>query len=238
MVGEREERSGDTHQGSLSITVGAWPHIPGSWRSCGPRDEDVVLCRSCGQAQNCVDEAEQPESLPSSILWSARPGPGFLLPLQNDLGFPWAGGVLLGDPLGVLRVSVVCLLRSGEAGRAWVVRLEPDPGSVGQRLLSPGSACPDDGSMNSGRAGGRAVAVAETSPGPGSGIKAASGPGEALGVRRVIIQHGGGVRSSPSKSFSDLLLLFLFILSTKFSVPYVLLTFPLSDTEIAILPPS
>ena len=104
-----------------------------------PRDEDDVLCRSSGQVWNRVDEAEQPESLPSSILWSARPGPGFLLPLQNDLGFPWAGGVLLGDPLGVLRVSVVCLLRSGEAGRAWVVRLEPDPGSVGQRLLSPGS---------------------------------------------------------------------------------------------------
>ena len=91
------------------------------------------------QVQNCIGEAEQQGSLPSSILWSARPGPGFLLPLQNDLGFPWAGGVLLGDPLGVLRVSVVCLLRSGEAGRAWVVRLEQDPGSVGQRLLSPGS---------------------------------------------------------------------------------------------------
>ena len=30
-------------------------------------------------------------------------------------------------------------LRSGEAGIAWAVRLEPDPGSVGQRLLSPGS---------------------------------------------------------------------------------------------------
>ena len=30
-------------------------------------------------------------------------------------------------------------LRSGEVGIAWVVRLEPDPGSVGQRLLSPGS---------------------------------------------------------------------------------------------------
>ena len=38
------------------------------------------------------------------------------------------------------------------------------------------------------------MAVAETSPGPGSGIKAASGPGEALVSRRVIIQHGGGVR--------------------------------------------
>ena len=55
-------------------------------------------------------------------------------------------------------------------------------------------ACPNGGSTNSGKAGGGAVAVAETSPGPGSGIKAASGPGEALGGRRVIIQHGGGVR--------------------------------------------
>ena len=104
-----------------------------------PRDEDVVLCRSSGQVRNCVDEAEQQESLPSSILWRARPGPGFLLPPQNDLGFPWVGGVLLVDPLGILRVSVVCLLRSGEAVIAWTVWLEPDPGSVGQRLLSPGS---------------------------------------------------------------------------------------------------
>ena len=65
------------------------------------------------QVQNCVGEAEQQESLPSSILWSARPGPRFLLPPQNDLGFPWVGGVLPGGPLGVLWVSVVCLLRSG-----------------------------------------------------------------------------------------------------------------------------
>ena len=75
-------------------------------RMC-PRDEDVVLRRSSGQVQNCVGEAEQQESLPSSILWRARPGP------HNDLGFPWVSGVLLGGPLGVLQVSVVCLLRSG-----------------------------------------------------------------------------------------------------------------------------
>ena len=61
-------------------------------------------------------------------------------------------------------------------------------------------ACPKGGSTNSGRAGRGAVAVAETSPGPGSGIKLASGPGGALGGRRVIIQHGGEVRSSLSKS--------------------------------------
>ena len=36
--------------------------------------------------------------------------------------------------------------------------------------------------------------------GPGLGIKATSGPGGALGGRRVIIQYGGGGRSSPSKS--------------------------------------
>ena len=35
-------------------------------------------------------------------------------------------------------------------------------------------ACPNGGSTNSRRAGGGAVAVAETSPGPGSSIKAAS----------------------------------------------------------------
>ena len=55
-------------------------------------------------------------------------------------------------------------------------------------------ACPKGGSTNSWRAGGGAVAVAETSPGLGSGIKAASGPGEALGGRHIIIQLGGGVR--------------------------------------------
>ena len=61
-------------------------------------------------------------------------------------------------------------------------------------------ACPNRGSMNSGKAGEGAAAVAETSPGPGSGIKAASGRSGALGGRQVIIQHGGEVRSSPSKS--------------------------------------
>ena len=38
-----------------------------------------------------------------------------------------------------------------------------------------------------------------TSLGPGSGIKAASGPGGALGGRNIIIQYWGGVRSFPSK---------------------------------------
>ena len=46
----------------------------------------------------------------------------------------------------------------------------------------------------------RSSGFSESSPGPGSGIKAATGPGGTLGGRRVIIQHGGGVRSSPSKS--------------------------------------
>ena len=50
---------------------------------------------------------------PSSILRRARPGPRSLLPPQNDLGSPWVGGVLLGGPLSVLQVIVVCLLRSG-----------------------------------------------------------------------------------------------------------------------------
>ena len=61
-------------------------------------------------------------------------------------------------------------------------------------------ACQNGSCTNSGRAGGRAVAAAGTSPGPGLGIKVASGPGGALGGKRVIIQYGGGVRSSPSKS--------------------------------------
>ena len=58
----------------------------------------------------------------------------------------------------------------GEAGIAWAVRLEPDPGSVGQRLLSLGSEPAK-------------VAAAGTLPGPGLGIKVASCPGEALGGR-------------------------------------------------------
>ena len=50
------------------------------------------------------------------ILWRAPPGPHFLLLPQNDLGSPWVSGVLLGGPLSVLWVSVVCLLRSGVMG--------------------------------------------------------------------------------------------------------------------------
>ena len=46
--------------------------------------------------------------------------------------------------------------------------------------------------MTSGRAGGGAAAAAGNSPGPGSGIKAASSHDGALGSGRVIIQYGGG----------------------------------------------
>ena len=63
--------------------------------------------------RNALVRPSNKSRLPSSILERARPGPRFLLPLQNDLGFLWVGGVLLGGPLGVFRVSVVCLLRSG-----------------------------------------------------------------------------------------------------------------------------
>ena len=35
--------------------------------------------------------------------------------------------------------SPSCQYSPGEAGISWAVRLEPDPGSVAQRLLSPGS---------------------------------------------------------------------------------------------------
>ena len=45
-------------------------------------------------------------------------------------------------------------------------------------------ACRGGGSTTSGRAGGGAVAAAGTSPGPGLGIKAASGPGGALRQER------------------------------------------------------
>ena len=75
--------------------------------------------------------------------------------------------------------------------------------------------------MNSGRAGGRAVAASGTSPGPGLGIKVASGPGGALGGRCIIIQYGRGVRSSPSKSCR---ISFLFIQSIF--VPLIFFLFP------------
>ena len=61
-------------------------------------------------------------------------------------------------------------------------------------------ACQNGSCTNSGRAGGRAVAAAGTSPGPGLAIKAASSPGGALGGRRVIIQYGGGVKSTQEQS--------------------------------------
>ena len=77
------------------------------------------------------------------------------------------------------------------AGIAWAVWLEPDPGSPEASVTGIG-ACPNGGSTNSRRAGGGAATVTETSPGPGSGIKEASGPGGALGGRRVTIQHGVG----------------------------------------------
>lgn len=45
----------------------------------------------------------------------------------------------MGCDAGVRRMQKAASLRSGEAGIAWAVQLEQDPGSVGQRLLSPGS---------------------------------------------------------------------------------------------------
>ena len=56
------------------------------------------------------------------------------------------------------------------------------------------------GSMTSGRAGGGAAAAAGTSPGPGSGIKAASDPGGALGRWASHHPVSGRGRSSLSKS--------------------------------------
>ena len=52
--------------------------------------------------------------------------------------------------------------------------------------------CQSCGSMTSERAGRGAVAAAGTSPGPGSSIEAASGPGGALGGGRIIVRYGGG----------------------------------------------
>ena len=71
-----------------------------------------------------------------------------------------------------------------------------------------------------------------TSPGPGLGIKAASGPGGALGGRRVVIRYGGGVRSSPSKSYG----IYFFIIS-HFFVPLMFFPFPSGyKTSSSILP--
>lgn len=83
-------------------------------------------------------------------------------------------------------------LGSSAGAGSWKYWLEASVTGIG--------ACQNGSSTNSGRAGANAVAAAGTSLGSGLGIKAASGPGGALGGRRVIIQYGRGVRSSPSKS--------------------------------------
>ena len=68
-------------------------------------------------------------------------------------------------------------------------------------------ACRNGSSMIFWGAGGRAAAVAGISAGPGSGIKADSGPGGALGgACIIIIQYEGGARSfppNPVESFSS-----------------------------------
>ena len=69
----------------------------------------------------------------------------------------------------------------------------------------------------------RSSSCCRTSLGPGSGIKAASGPGGALGGRRVIIQNGGGVRSSPSKSCR---ISFFFFYHQPIFVPLIFYPFP------------
>lgn len=81
----------------------------------------------------------------------ARPGSHFLL-LKDGLSLSRISEVPLCSPLSIFWVCVVCSLHprmmdprdntcnfKGEAGIAWAVQLEQDPGSVGQRLLSPGS---------------------------------------------------------------------------------------------------
>ena len=50
------------------------------------------------------------------------------------------------------------------------------------------------------RAGRGAAAAAGTPRGPGSDIKVATGPGEALVGGRVMIQYGRGGKASPAKS--------------------------------------
>ena len=103
--------------------------------------------------------------------------PCMMDPRDNTCNFNGRGGYSLGS--------------SGGA-RSWKCWPEASVTGIG--------ACQNCGSTNSGRAGGRAVAAAGTSPGAGLGIKAASSPGGALGDRYVIIQYGGGGMSSPSKS--------------------------------------
>ena len=81
----------------------------------------------------------------------------------------------------------------GSAGaRSW--KCWPEASATGIGARRAGS------SMTSRRAGGGAAAAAGTSPGLGSGIKAASGPGGALGrqARRHLVWGRG--RSSSSKS--------------------------------------
>ena len=77
-----------------------------------------------------------------------------------------------------------CHYSPGEVGIAWAVRLEPDPGSVGQRLLPPGSEAAEVAALRPppGELAEEQQRLLQELPGPGLGIKAASGPpGGALG---------------------------------------------------------
>ena len=96
--------------GGPSITDGAWPHTPSSWRS-------VAYGMRTWSCAGTLVRLSIALVRPSS--WGLHPAPScrglvwdfvlFFL-LRTILVSPWASGVLLGGPLGVLRVSVVCLL--------------------------------------------------------------------------------------------------------------------------------
>ena len=88
--------------------------------------------------------------------------------------------------------SPSCQDSPGEAGIGWAVQLEPNPGSVGQRLLSPGLEPTQRAALRTPGELAEEQWLLQKLHWPW--IKAASGPGEALGGRHIIIQLGGGVR--------------------------------------------
>ena len=97
-------------------------------------------------------------------------------------------------------LSLSCPYSPGEAGIAWAVRWSWILEVLARGVCHRDRSLPRWRLYDLGESWRRSSGCCRTSPGPGSGIRAASHPGGALGGRRVIIQNGGGVRSSPSKS--------------------------------------
>ena len=95
--------------------------------------------------------------------------------------------------------SPSCQYSPGEAGEAdiaWAVWLEQILEVLARGFCHRDRSLPRWQLYDLGESWWRSSGCCRTSPGPGLGINAASGPGGALGGRSIIIQYGGGVRST------------------------------------------